>query len=332
MFALGSCFFFLSGISSSFAVDHQKLDSLFQDLHIQKIYRPFRPAEFSLPDLQGKMHSLSDFRGKVTLLNFWATWCGPCRFELPSLSKLHQESKGQNFSIVAVAIDAEGASVVAPLVKEQALPFLVLLDPENKRTPSYDSNAIPVTYLIGKDGLVVGIMKEAIHWDGPQVRQLLELLLAQEEETALPKIAEFSVETQTTVDQGRIFLDVEVIVRNPEPGLQFRPPILKDLRGIRQTTVEQVNEVTRQELDIIQKTDFRYTLEMEGSESEATIGNILVAYKLNDQAFWETKNIEGVKFPGTPTSNKKLMGLVGGVFILALLAAAALLWKKNKKT
>ena len=74
--------------------------------------------DFTLPDLDGKMVSLSDYKDKVVLLNIWATWCPPCVQEMPSMEKLHQELKDEAFEILAVSVDVSGAKAVQPFMKK----------------------------------------------------------------------------------------------------------------------------------------------------------------------------------------------------------------------
>src|SRR5688500_6252056 len=88
-------------------------------------------VDFALPDLHGKTVRLSELRGRPVLVNFWATWCYPCRVEMPSMNALYQGYKDSGFVILAIASDARGAETVAPFVQEYGLTFPVLLDPHN---------------------------------------------------------------------------------------------------------------------------------------------------------------------------------------------------------
>jgi len=83
---------------------------------------------FSLPDLEGKKVSLTDFKGKVVLLNIWATWCAPCVEEMPSMEKLYQELKGEDFELLAISVDESGAEAVKPFLEKLKIGFPVLLD------------------------------------------------------------------------------------------------------------------------------------------------------------------------------------------------------------
>ena len=110
--------------------------------------------ELKLPDLTGKEILLSSFRGKVVLLDFWATWCDPCREELPDLISLHQGFQGLGFSVVGVAMDADGQPVVAPFVKKHRVPYPTLLS-EGLSVPGYRIFGIPLALLLDRDGVVL---------------------------------------------------------------------------------------------------------------------------------------------------------------------------------
>ncbi len=111
-----------------------------------------KPApELTLFDLDGKEVSLSDFRGKVVLLNNWATWCPPCREEMPEFKIFYNKYKDQGFQIVAIdAGDPENE--VRNFVEQEGLDFVVLLDPENKSLLTFQRDALPNTFVIDRDG------------------------------------------------------------------------------------------------------------------------------------------------------------------------------------
>jgi len=110
--------------------------------------------DFKLPGLDGKDVALADLKGSVVVLDFWATWCGPCVMSLPHLDKIYQDMKGAGVKVFAVNVDAD-KSVVAPFVQEKKLTVPVLLDnSETKVSEKYGARAIPETVVIGKDGKV----------------------------------------------------------------------------------------------------------------------------------------------------------------------------------
>ncbi len=135
-------------------------------------------ADFSLPDLSGKTVSLSSLRGKVILLNVWATWCGPCREEMPAMEVLFNEFKNRkDFVILAVSEDHKGREVVASYVEKNGYHFPILLDPENRIGQSYDVTGVPETFIIDRNGRIVAHHMGAFDWSRDDVRQLVEQML-----------------------------------------------------------------------------------------------------------------------------------------------------------
>jgi cytochrome c biogenesis protein CcmG/thiol:disulfide interchange protein DsbE len=115
----------------------------------------FPAPNFALPDLAGRVHRLSDTHGKVVFLNVWATWCPPCRMEMPSMEQLYRRLKGQDFVMLAVSEDAEGSDPVRAMVEEAGLTFPVLLDPQGEVSPRYGVTGYPETFIIDRQGMVV---------------------------------------------------------------------------------------------------------------------------------------------------------------------------------
>jgi cytochrome c-type biogenesis protein len=110
---------------------------------------------FSASDLDGKPVALADLRGKVVVLNEWATWCEPCRVELPLLEKLHEELAPQGLVLVGVSIDAFGtANDVRDFAKEHGLSYRIWLDPDKKFAAQFMTIGVPETFVINKDGTV----------------------------------------------------------------------------------------------------------------------------------------------------------------------------------
>ena len=110
-------------------------------------------ADFTLDDLQGKPWHLRDLRGKVVLVNFWATWCPPCRKEMPDLDALYNKFKGQGF--VVLAISDEEAAKVSPFISERRISYPVLLDPGRTLNDLFIVEGIPKSFIYDRDGKMV---------------------------------------------------------------------------------------------------------------------------------------------------------------------------------
>ena len=111
--------------------------------------------DFTLPDLNGINHTLSNYKGKVVFLNIWATWCQPCKDEMPSMEKLHQRFKDKDFVMLAVSIDKDGKKAVEPFMKEYKLTFPALLDSAGTTSKLYETTGVPETFIIDKKGIVI---------------------------------------------------------------------------------------------------------------------------------------------------------------------------------
>lgn len=131
---------------------------------------------FTLPDIDGEMHSLGDFRGRVVVLNYWATWCPPCVDEMPSLQRLHEALAEKGLAVVAVSVD-ERFSDIERFVKRFGLTFTVLHDEGMKVSRAYQTFKYPETYIIGRDGRLRSKVVGERDWVEPSViRDMVTLL------------------------------------------------------------------------------------------------------------------------------------------------------------
>lgn len=134
--------------------------------------------DFTLPSLNSKKVSLKDFRGKYIFLNFWATWCGPCIDEMPSMERVYQKFKSKkNFEMLAVSIDKGGAEVVEKFKAENKFTFTVLLDRDSEVAGAYGVMGIPSTYLIDPQGFVINRAVGARDWGTKESMEYFEKML-----------------------------------------------------------------------------------------------------------------------------------------------------------
>jgi thiol-disulfide isomerase/thioredoxin len=125
-----------------------------------------------LADLRGKKHSLADYRGKVVLVNFWATWCEPCRAEMPSMERLRVSLAERPFAVLAVNL-AEPESRIAKFLDTVPVGFPILLDRDTKTTRAWQAKVLPATYIVGPDGAIRYRHVGELDWSKPEVRKLI---------------------------------------------------------------------------------------------------------------------------------------------------------------
>ncbi len=135
-------------------------------------------GEFSFADGSGARLELSHWKGKVVLLNLWATWCAPCRKEMPELAKLQQEMGSPDFEVVALSEDLKGADASAAFLKDAKADALALyVDPKATALEAVQSVGLPTTLLINRDGKEVGRLLGPAQWNSDQSKALIKSVL-----------------------------------------------------------------------------------------------------------------------------------------------------------
>ena len=132
------------------------------------------PVALDFVDGAGAARSLAEWRGRVVLVNLWATWCAPCIEEMPALDRIAARLGGPVFDVVAIAVDRQGATVVRPFMEKLGLARLQLyLDPSNGVVRALGAPGLPVSVVLDREGREIGRVLGAAEWDGPAFERLL---------------------------------------------------------------------------------------------------------------------------------------------------------------
>lgn len=134
-------------------------------------------VDFTLSDLEGRRVKLSDLKGKVVFLNFWATWCGPCRIEIPTLAKMNQKFKDRDFQLLTISIDQQGRKAIEPFYQQLGIALPTLVDSDSKVASRYGVSAVPESFLIDKEGRIVKKYIGPRDWVSPSIISEIERLL-----------------------------------------------------------------------------------------------------------------------------------------------------------
>jgi peroxiredoxin len=141
-----------------------------------ELIRPARPKladDFTLPTHGGGTVRLSDLRGKVVMINFWATWCPPCLEEMPAMERLYRQQRDGGFTLIAVSVDADPKKV-GPFVTEHKLTFPIALDSRMEVANAYGVRALPSSFLVGPDGSLTALAIGPRAWDNDAAHSLVE--------------------------------------------------------------------------------------------------------------------------------------------------------------
>ena len=139
----------------------------------------FPAPDFALADLAGTTRRIADFRGKIVFLNLWATWCPPCREEMPSMETLHRRLHGKDFVMLAVSEDEAGIAAVKPFVDQGGFTFPVLIDRDGLVSQRYGVTGYPETFIIDREGRVIQHVIGPEDWDSERAYQYFIHLLDQ---------------------------------------------------------------------------------------------------------------------------------------------------------
>ena len=134
------------------------------------------PPALALEDLDGRSHRLESYRGKVVLINFWATWCEPCREEMPSIDRLLRSMDGRPFAVLAVNL-AEPQSRIRTYLEKTPVGFTVLLDRDTSVAKAWKARILPMTYIVGPDGKIRYSYVGELDWSQEKVRRTIAALL-----------------------------------------------------------------------------------------------------------------------------------------------------------
>ncbi len=146
-------------------------------LDLIRLRQPTAAPDFTVPRLGSGVVTLKELRGTAVFLNFWATWCPPCKEEMPSMERLYRRYKDRGFSMLAISIDSGDQAGVAAFVKKYGLTFTIGLDAKLEAANRYTVRALPSTFLIDKTGYTVAVALGPRDWDSTAAHEVIEGLL-----------------------------------------------------------------------------------------------------------------------------------------------------------
>ncbi|MDR2759868.1 MAG: TlpA family protein disulfide reductase [Spirochaetaceae bacterium] len=154
----------------------QGIRAAFTEAGIPVLREPVSLIDFALPLLDGTTRNTKDLRGKVLFLNFWATWCGPCRAEMPSMETLYRRFKNRGLEFLAVNLQ-ESRPVAAAFMDQLGLSFPVALDKLGSTGAAYGVRSIPTTYIVNREGKIIARITGSLNWDNPKLFSAFDVLL-----------------------------------------------------------------------------------------------------------------------------------------------------------
>jgi peroxiredoxin len=148
-----------------------------RELDLIRPSRPKRAEDFTVTLVRGDTLKLKEQRGKAVMINFWATWCPPCREEMPAMERLYRRHRERGFVLLAVSVDTD-AALVKPFLEGHKLTFPVALDPTMGLANAYGVRALPASFLIDRDGYLAALALGPRAWDNRAAHALVEGMLA----------------------------------------------------------------------------------------------------------------------------------------------------------
>ena len=142
------------------------------DQALYRLPKPQPAPPLALPDMDGKLHKLSDYRGKPVIVNFWATWCPPCRREMPSMNRAWQKLKDQGVVMLAVNVGEDEDTIFA-FTGDYPVDFPILLDKDGKAIHDWPVRGLPTTFVIDPEGRIVYRAVGGREWDEPEIMALV---------------------------------------------------------------------------------------------------------------------------------------------------------------
>jgi thiol-disulfide isomerase/thioredoxin len=155
--------------------ENRQLEQLFKEMGVLQTPPAADPVEIQLKDQNGRLTSLSEFRGKIVFLNFWTSWCLACVIEMPSMEKLYQKFQDKGFAIVAIDLQETDATVLKFLEKYK-LTFTTVIDSTGDVGAAFGIHGIPTTFILDKNGVIIGKVMGPREWDSRDSFALFEYL------------------------------------------------------------------------------------------------------------------------------------------------------------
>ena len=135
-----------------------------------------KAPDFSLKDINDKTISAASLKGNVVLIGFWATWCPPCRSEMPAMNKLYREFRNKGFEVIAISKD-RSVTYVKDYLSKTPVDFPILMDPENKASKAFRVFSLPTSFLVDRNGVILELFLGEEDWDSTKFRNKIKALL-----------------------------------------------------------------------------------------------------------------------------------------------------------